>query len=126
MLLSLHPTQLIKNPMGDEIKKQRPSLSESISNICKTNRFIELFRKLRSTMVNEVLKGPLFFDSYEWDCENLKPIDKRKENCNSTEFIKPRIQKYFLGNKGSSSVLSGNKFFSLCDFISGWAAGLLL
>lgn len=65
-----------------EKKKLRPSLRRVISNIWNTNGFKGLFRGFGLTIVREGIGCPLFFGSYEWVREMLKPVDKRKEDCN--------------------------------------------
>lgn len=204
--MALCPTELIKirmqgnsNITEGEVKKLRPSLKRVISNIWNTNGFKGFFRGLGLTMIREGIGCPLFFGSYEWVRELLKPVDKRKEDCNplatmvagamaglltwvviypvdviksraqmseepssyrtilkdirvtglrglyfglwptliktipvtgvllfSVEFSKPIIRKLLSESNDTPSVPSGNSFFSLCDFISGWTAGWLI
>lgn len=71
------------NTEGETKKlKLQPSLKRVISNIWNTNGFKGLFRGLGLTMIREGVGCPLFFGSYEWVRELLKPADKRKEDCN--------------------------------------------
>lgn len=66
-----------------EVRKQNPSLSRVISKIWKNDGFKGMYRGIRLTMAREAVGCPIFFGSYEWVRELLKPINKRKEDCDS-------------------------------------------
>lgn len=79
----LCPTELVKIRMQgfDDKKKLGPSVSQVVKSIWKTDGALGLFRGLGSTMARESIGCPLFFGSYEWARELLKPEGRRKEDC---------------------------------------------
>jgi len=180
-----------------DAKLKKPSASQVLNKIWKYNGFKGLYRGLVSTIVRECIGCTVFFGSYEWAREFLKPVGKRKEDCDAlatmaagsiagictsliiypVDVMKSRVQMAFKkseyqiikdqilrnGFRGLYSGLlptmvktlpvtgvlllsvefskpfyrqliskitswvfnsSEENFFSVCDFVSGWTAGL--
>lgn len=84
----LCPTELVKiriqgNNDVTEANEKKPSVCRVIRNIYKTDGLKGLFRGLRSTIARESVGCSIFFGSYEWTREKLKPVGKKKEDCDA-------------------------------------------
>lgn len=75
--------QCFNDDVTKEVKQQKPSINQVVKNIWRTDGIRGLFRGLGSTIARENIGCFVFFGSYEWTREKLKPVGGRKENCDS-------------------------------------------
>jgi len=184
--------------ISNDSQLQGQTADQVFKNIWKSEGFKGLYRGLACTIVREFIGCSVFFGVYERARELLKPLGKRKEDCDAVatmvagslagictslviypiDVIKSRVQMTVKNSEfqmirneilsnGSRGLYSGlfptivktvpvtgvllltvelskpfyrkylsetpsfpsnvpyEKFFSVCDFVSGWTAGLL-
>ncbi|VVC26437.1 Mitochondrial carrier protein,Mitochondrial carrier domain,Mitochondrial substrate/solute carrier [Cinara cedri] len=80
----LCPAELVKIRMQgyeDFADVKRPTIKLAVKQILKSGGYRGLYRGLELTFLRECVGNALFFGTYEYTREQLKPTDGQKENC---------------------------------------------